>query len=134
MALTGVERRGAELRHWLWPLVLMLAITGVSGTSNPQLPGNFTVHDKLAHFMVFGLLATTFVRLPVFRRRTWWMLLVCVALPSAFGGLDELHQSWVPGRTMDFMDWLADTLGATVAVLAYHFLHPYRKILEYRVF
>lgn len=119
---------------WLWPWVLMVAISGVSGTSNPQLPGDFTVHDKLAHFLVFGLLATTLIRLPAFRAGRWWMLLICIAVPSAFGGLDEWHQSWVPGRVMDVMDWLADTLGAATAVLVYRYLHWYRRMLEWRVF
>lgn len=116
---------------WLWPVLLILAISGVSGVSNPSLPISFTFHDKAAHFLVFGLLATTLVRLPLFCKGHWWMMLACIAIPSAFGGLDEWHQSWVPGRMVDVADWVADTLGAAVAVFAYLFIAPYRKLLEW---
>jgi VanZ family protein len=37
-------------------------------------------------------------------------------LSSLYGISDELHQSFVPGRTPDVHDWIADTWGAAVAI------------------
>ena len=34
-----------------------------------------------------------------------------------YGISDEFHQSFVPGRTPDVLDWLADTSGALLAAL-----------------
>jgi VanZ family protein len=31
-----------------------------------------------------------------------------------WGALDEAHQAWIPGRTMDSADLAADVAGATV--------------------
>jgi VanZ family protein len=51
--------------------------------------------------------------------------LLAVVIGSLYGGTDEFHQSFVPGRTADPLDWVADTLGvalgaslATAATLA----------------
>ena len=49
---------------------------------------------------------------------------------TEFGVSDEVHQSFTPGRSMEIADWVADTLGATVAVLAYTRWTAYRQRLE----
>jgi VanZ family protein len=38
-------------------------------------------------------------------------------MASAFGASDEFHQAFVPGRTADVADWMADTLGAAIGAL-----------------
>jgi VanZ family protein len=60
------------------------------------------------------------------RPRAIW----AVVLVSGFGVSDEVHQSFTPGRSMEIADWVADTLGATVAVLAYTRWTAYRQRLE----
>ena len=47
-----------------------------------------------------------------------------------FGVLDEWHQSFIPGRFSEFADWIADSLGAAVAVFLYTKWHRYRRLLE----
>ena len=37
-----------------------------------------------------------------------------MALASLYGATDEFHQSFVPGRDSDVLDWVADTLGAAL--------------------
>ncbi|MEY4487888.1 MAG: hypothetical protein RIQ79_396 [Verrucomicrobiota bacterium] len=86
--------------------------------------------DKIAHFSVFGLLASLVVRAPGFHRR--WAL-AAVALVSLFGITDEFHQSFTPGRSVEFGDWLADTLGAALAVALYVNWSAYRRLLECRL-
>jgi VanZ family protein len=36
---------------------------------------------------------------------------------ALFGALDEWHQQFIPGRSMDLFDWLADFSGATIGTL-----------------
>lgn len=69
--------------------------------------------DKLYHAGNFGVLAGL---LYLASGRAW----LALALASLYGAGDELHQAFVPGRSADAADWLADTLGAAVAVLALH--------------
>ncbi len=62
-----------------------------------------------------------------------WPALLAVLIVSAFGVTDEWHQSFVPGRDCDVFDWLADTLGAALAVTLYVKWAWYRRLLEIRV-
>lgn len=44
--------------------------------------------------------------------------------------IDEWHQYLNPYRYFEVADWIADTLGAIVAVIAYQSLKHYRRLLE----
>ncbi len=80
--------------------------------------------DKIGHVCLFGFL--TFLcnlafpsrnplRFPRFMTRTTLVLLTIITL-------EELSRYFIPSRTMDFIDWLADVaglmLGQTFAILA----------------
>ena len=82
--------------------------------------------DKVVHFFVYGLLATLAVRLGRGRRAAWLALLAV----SFFGVTDEWHQSFVPGRSCEFGDWVADTTGAALAIALYTRWGWYRTQLE----
>jgi VanZ family protein len=72
--------------------------------------------DKVAHFgayLVMGFLASfavAYLRLPV------W---IAVAAGWAYGIVDELHQSFVPGRYPSVADWIADASGTIAGIVAY---------------
>jgi VanZ family protein len=120
-------------RSYIWPLLIALAIFGVS--SAPQFTSsefNFYVYqDKIIHILVFGLLATSILRCPRFRSSGWRGALVAALLTSAYGICDEFRQSFSPGRSVAMADWVADTIGAFIAVTVYLQWHGYRKLLEW---
>jgi VanZ family protein len=101
--------------------VLIVIASSRSAVEGPSVR-NF---DKVAHFSVYGLLATLVLRALTGTRAFWAIVIV-----SAFGLTDELHQHFTPGRSMEFMDWVADTLGAALAVGLYTYGAWYRKLLE----
>lgn len=110
--------------RWVYPLALAALI--VFASSRSHVPGvGAPGGDKVVHFGVFGLLATLMVRL-LPRPAAW----IAVVAASLFGATDEWHQSFTPGRRMDWADWVADTLGAAVAVAAYWRWAAYRRLLE----
>lgn len=41
---------------------------------------------------------------------------------AVYGALDEWHQSFVPGRDADFLDWTADVAGAICALVLLKFM------------
>ena len=43
--------------------------------------------------------------------------LYALLLASAYGASDEYHQWFVPVRTADYLDWIADTGGAAIGGL-----------------
>ncbi len=121
-------------RHHVWPFALALAIFLASGTSNLAAPNVGFSYDKLAHFLVFGLVATSVIRIPIFIERNWNGALKVIALISLYGLLDEFRQSFTAGRSVEVNDWIADTLGALLASVLYLKLHWYRRLLEWRCF
>ncbi len=87
--------------------------------------------DKLGHFAAYGALATAIIRIPEVARwpliNLWWALI----LASAYGLGDEFRQSLTGGvRSCDWHDWMADTIGATVAVALYICWPWYRRIMQ----
>ncbi len=109
-------------RFWIWILPLSIATTIVWLSSQSVLPGGISLPpplDKFVHAGVFGLLAfvleldlrATRHDLPLYRRHLWIFLAV-----SLFGATDEWHQRYVPGRTCDVLDWMADTTGAGLGI------------------
>lgn len=99
------------------PLALCALIGWLS--SQPQAPLPPAWNDKVMHALAFGLLSGLWVRAFWFTTR-WPVLQVAVvaALCSAgYGAVDELHQSWVPGRDASGLDLAADALGAVSGAL-----------------
>jgi VanZ family protein len=104
-----------------------------SGTKNlaaPDLGFDFS-YDKLAHLLVFGLLATAVLRIPSVFNSGWLGVCITIALISLFGALDEYRQSFTAGRYVELDDWIADTLGAIIASVVYYKWHYYRRFLEW---
>jgi VanZ family protein len=82
-----------------------------------QLPGG--ISDKSGHSIGYALLAGLLVR--AFARGrlsgiTWRAAAAAVVLATMYGASDELHQAFVPGRSSDRYDVLADFLGAVMGV------------------
>jgi VanZ family protein len=90
---------------------------------------SFRFSDKAAHALAYGFLALTL--LPALRIGAGLPRPATVRrallLAVMYGAFDEVHQGWVPGREKDLGDFLADTAGAGVAVLA---ANRYWKIKE----
>ena len=73
--------------------------------------------DKAMHFglyAVLGALAALAVDPARDRRRRGLLVLVAIA---AFAAVDEWHQRFIPGRSADAADWIADVVGATCGLL-----------------
>lgn len=102
------------LLPWFWPFALAATIFIASGRGDVTGPDIIGI-DKAAHFGLFGLLAMLVVRNGFPPRRAW----LAVVLVALFGLTDEWHQSFTPGRYVEIADWVADTLGAIVAVAVY---------------
>ena len=123
-------------RAWLWPVLLAATIFTLSGATRIATPdiGLEFSKDKVAHFLVFGLLATSILRIPSIWKLGWRGALLAALFTIAYGGFDEFRQSLTPGRQVEFADWIADTIGAIVAVIAYRLDTPYRRALEWTPF
>ena len=70
--------------------------------------------DKLVHFGFYGVMGFLFV---LWRREIGTGAVAAVVWAAIFaallGAVDEVHQQWIPGRSMEFPDWVADFAGGT---------------------
>lgn len=71
-----------------------------------------TPWDKLAHFGIFSALT-----LLLWMGTAGRMVMGIVIVSGLFGGLDEIHQLFLPGRSADLTDWLADVAGSNVTAI-----------------
>ena len=74
----------------------------------------------LAHLLLFGMLAS-FIQATMWSWSTYTnyslrFTLGALILAALYGMSDELHQSFIAGRTMSATDLLVDAVGAAVAV------------------
>ncbi len=91
----------------------------LSSQSRLASPELFPGEDKLAHLAAFGLLGYLMARaIGPWRGGIAPAQAVAVALlATSFGIIDEIHQSFVPGRTPSLGDILADATGAGAVAL-----------------
>jgi VanZ family protein len=110
---TGLRARKLRIVFWLLAVVWMAVIFWLS--ASPDGRGNFWLlnyipfRDKGAHALAFGFLAV----LLYFASRRFWLAFL---LTSLYGVSDEIHQYFTPGRSVDITDWVADTVGAALAL------------------
>jgi VanZ family protein len=107
--------------RWTPPFVWVVII--LIGTSWPSVSvGPDVQHlDKVVHFSAYAVLSALILRATLTLREVGTVAMV-IAMVSVFGAVDEWHQSFIPGRSMSFADWIADSTGALVGALALRFI------------
>jgi VanZ family protein len=95
----------------------MLGIFVLSSSSTLPSPPDFDGFDKIEHFLAYSVLSMMFL---IAIRGTWTLWrpsatgALAILITAAYGGTDEFHQRFVPGRSCDSFDWIADLLGAII--------------------
>ncbi|GHT66612.1 hypothetical protein FACS1894110_10600 [Spirochaetia bacterium] len=98
------------------PAILVIAgIWFLSSRSILPQPKGILGFDKFQHLLAYFVLACAAGLW--FPRQKWQrpgvaLLLLAAVISSVYGIIDEIHQSFVPGRDCNIWDWLADTIGA----------------------
>jgi VanZ family protein len=102
-------------------LVLAVGVSVISSWPSLKTPEiGWSAEDKILHLLVYSLLAYLAFRGwlpsdgPLRVRRTIWVILLILA---CFAAADEYHQRWIPGRFVEWGDFLADGLGVLVGFL-----------------
>ena len=125
--MRDIARHGVMVQVlWYWVPVVLYAgtIFSLSSQSYPeeQLPSFLFegVSDKVLHAVEYGILS-----LLCYRAFRWaagsavarQAVVLAIVTASVFGLTDEVHQLFVPLREASWQDWLADTVGATLAAV-----------------
>jgi VanZ family protein len=111
-----------NLRRWWPPLAWIGAIltaTSIPGAYIPVIGPPNT--DKVVHVVMYGVLGFLIARAlddpPRMHRLRAFLggFLFCVAM----GAADEWHQLYIPGRSAEVADWMADSAGALVGAVTW---------------
>lgn len=112
-----------RLKHWLPALAYMALIFALSSIRiSAPIIRDVPFQDKGVHFieyLVLGFLCAYATRRTWPRRHPARTILLGAFLAAAWGFSDELHQAFVPGRSADIVDFVADTLGSSTGALLY---------------
>lgn len=125
-----------QLPAILWT-ILIFVLSSIPDLSGPDL--GLSWQDKLDHFVfyaIYGFLLYLAVR---FQDRYEWLTHAAWRVTVIFGVLygitDEIHQYFVPGRSMDWRDVLADGLGIIAgATVAFYLLRRRVHRMRHRPF
>jgi VanZ family protein len=103
---------------WLPSIVYMVAIFIVSSISDVgPMPGG--VSDKSLHMLSYAVLGVLLLG-PLagggLSGVSWKRAFAAIALATLYGVSDEFHQSFVPGRSSEILDVVADAIGAASGV------------------
>jgi len=111
-----------QLPAILW-IVAIFIQSSIPDLSAPDL--GFRTQDKFAHVVEFGILAFLLRRFFVFNRKIKWQkkwYLYTLMVGCCYAVFDEIHQAFVPGRTAEVYDALADIFGVLIVINIYRFL------------
>jgi VanZ family protein len=112
--------------------MLCLAIFIESSFSSEEYPKiDFELSDKIVHFIIYFVLFIaayySFVNQDKFALLKNYPLTISLIFTAVYGASDEFHQYFVPGRSCEFYDWVADFAGGLFAVLI---IIIYKKISD----
>jgi len=119
--------------QFLLPVLLMALIFVFSSIPVPidQNKPNFFIFlnpgiQNLLHIPLFGILSYFWIRaLTISKHLDWKKIFVALIALSAFGCLDEFHQTFVPGRYGSFLDIILNFIGIVLGI--FFFCKKYNK-------
>ena len=104
-------------------IIFALAIFIASAQSHIDLPNlGFAFNDKIYHafaYFIFGLTILLALDKNSKTLTTKELIIYMLCIGCLYAASDEYHQSFVWGRTADFFDWVADSIGIILSIPIY---------------
>ena len=91
-------------------LCISLILITTLATSEISIESNYSIEDKLLHFLCFAYLTVIF-KLAQFIDQDFWLYVIVLA----YGILIEIVQMYLPYRSFEFLDIFADFMGILFA-------------------
>ena len=106
-----------KMFRWIPALFIIAMSWYLSSKSQIGLIPLFYGADKLVHLVCFaGLSFWGTFALNIKSYKSFWLPTIFV---SVYGIIDEIHQSFTPGRDVSFFDWCCDSIGAVLGSLIF---------------
>ncbi len=105
------ERKSLSLALILSWMTLIFFMSSIPNEDMPKTAGSYTSLLHIPEYMVLGFLCA-----PLMGDRKYNTVLT-LSFCLFYGATDELHQTFVAGRTASFLDWAYDGLGGLLGAL-----------------
>lgn len=106
----------------VWALTIFIQ-SSFPSVSLPEV--EYISVDKVIHMGIFGLLtALCYISLIHLNKENFLTkspLSWSVIFGILYGASDEIHQYFVPNRSSEVQDWIADVIGVIIAGLVIHY-------------
>lgn len=120
-------QKGLESKRFIPAIIwflIVLVLLFLPGSDLPKVDDWFNmIHfDKWVHIGIFSVLAFLFM-FPIIRSSlsatAKWHWVIRIALATSIWGLtsEVIQKYFIPGRSFDWFDWTADSIGAILALL-----------------
>jgi len=110
-------------------IVLIFVFSSIPKKELPDLYQWDLIVKKSGHMLGYGLLALSFWHGLGWDKKKWWIVWLVAIL---YAITDEIHQSFVPGRTSSPVDIVIDGIAAGLALLVWYAMKKFnnnRKII-----
>ncbi|MDD3012969.1 MAG: VanZ family protein [Candidatus Gastranaerophilales bacterium] len=104
----------------------------LSSRTLPVNIGNFDKSLHLIEYCIFGFLLAFAFELT--RKNFNPPAKYCIIFGSIAGGIDEFHQYFVPGRSFDIFDFMADVAGIVVGIAVWLLFIKLLSYLKLNIF
>jgi VanZ family protein len=114
----------------LWGVFIFWA-SSIPASKLPKIA--LLINDKVIHagiFLVLGLFVYYALE-PKLKsiKYDWKRALIALAIVVLYGVIDEFHQSFVPGRSVDVLDASADATGGVLSVLVIYLGNKLKSLI-----
>lgn len=111
-----------KYKRYLFSIPLILAsITIFIASHQEGVPFDtsiFIFQDKVMHFFAYTIYGYTIqLYLKSLNLAKSKYIMFTIMIGSLFGLSDEFHQYFIPNRSTEFFDWVADTLGVSFSLV-----------------
>lgn len=130
-----MSHKSPSFKYWIpaaaWATLLFI-LSSLPSQAVPSL--GIEYEDLVIHFLVYSVLGYCLgiALLHDPERANLEMAIIAILLGVLYGASDEFHQMFVPGRFSTISDFLADSAGVLVGVLAFRKFPALFKVLERR--
>ncbi|MEI7811876.1 MAG: VanZ family protein [Ignavibacteria bacterium] len=107
--------------------IMLLMLTSIPGQSTPDFGISDKIEHAVAYMILTVLLCLTYQFQGKFKMLYRSPFVWTIATVALYGALDEIHQLFIPGRSCDIMDWMADITGAVLGLIFVYIIKHYSR-------
>jgi len=122
-----LQNKKMKFLRTIYPTLIWFCLIWIlSSLPSQHIPSvNITCFDKLEHIGVYAVLSCLLGYWLSFKDWKLTIVILIYLLLLLLAGLDEYHQTYIPGREVSLYDFMANSAGIIIGFL--FFLHQYDR-------